>query len=206
MPSCVNSCVNNFVSVAGKTKCKIMQFLLFFFSRYIGRKIIIILLFRSFASIFICSSKFEMMKIPFLCLLLVILPATVISQDASIKARYKKFITQHIDRQMTAKGCDNVLRKRKITKTDSNECKETNTFILAETKKVRSICLHEGQPYGNKTKSLKPFHIIVCNIQNVKARYPKCRYRGKSLKKRVIIKCEKGFPVHYDGDIGHCET
>ncbi|XP_023253908.1 uncharacterized protein LOC111648290 [Seriola lalandi dorsalis] len=83
------------------------------------------------------------MRIPFACLLL--LSATVLSQDVS--DRYRKFIAQHINGQMSVNRCDDEIRNRHITKTDSNECKETNTFIRATTNIVKSICERAGEPY-----------------------------------------------------------
>lgn len=137
----------------------------------------------------------------FVCLLLVLLSATVLSQDANISARYKKFINQHINGKMSVKRCDDVIRSRKITKTNSNECKETNTFIRATTKLVKSVCKRAVEQYGNMRKSLKPFDIVVCKLLNKGARRTHCRYRGQAFTRRIVIKCEKDLPVHFEGDI-----
>ncbi|XP_059201629.1 angiogenin-like [Centropristis striata] len=137
------------------------------------------------------------MRIQLACLLLLF--ATVVSQDAN--ARYKKFIKQHINGRMSANQCDAVIGSRHITKTDSNECKETNTFIRATTKLVKPICGRAGEPYGQLTKSLLPFDIVVCTLKNQQARYPNCQYRGQARTRQIAIRCENGLPVHYERDI-----
>ncbi|XP_042349204.1 ribonuclease-like 3 isoform X2 [Plectropomus leopardus] len=139
------------------------------------------------------------MRIPFACLLL--LSATVLCQDAFVSERYRKFIKQHINGQMSANRCDGVIQRNGITKTDSNECKETNTFIRATTNIVRAICGQAGEPYGDMTRSLQPFDIVVCTLRNNGARHPHCQYRGQARTRRIAIRCEQGFPVHYDRDI-----
>lgn len=146
------------------------------------------------------------MKIQFVCLLLVLLSATVLSQDAKIKSRYEKFQNQHIDKKMNASSCDDVMQARKISP-NTNKCKKTNTFILSNVKPVKSICGKEGEPWSNQmTKSLKHFDIVVCKVKKQKAKPAKCTYLGEKLNKKIIIKCEKGFPVHYDSDIDYCEN
>eukprot|EP00064_Thunnus_orientalis_P012786 superscaffoldBa00002004_g12821 len=144
------------------------------------------------------------MRIQLACLLLLF--ATVCSQDASVSPRYRKFIEQHISGQMSATRCDDVIRSRGITKTNSNECKETNTFIRATTNIIKSICGQAGEPYGEMTKSLQPFDIVVCTLKNQQARKPKCQYRGQARTRRIAIKCEQGFPVHFDRDIIHFDN
>ncbi|GAA6231927.1 angiogenin [Lates japonicus] len=144
------------------------------------------------------------MRILFACLLL--LSATVLCQDANVLPRYRKFIEQHINGQMSANRCDEVIRNRRITKTDSNECKETNTFILATTNLVKPICGQAGEPFGDMTKSLQPFSIIVCKLKNQQGRHPNCQYRGQARTRRIAIKCDQGFPVHFDRDIIHFDN
>ncbi|XP_029298025.1 ribonuclease-like 3 [Cottoperca gobio] len=134
------------------------------------------------------------MRIQFVCLLLVLLSATVLSKNKNIKYRYNKFINQHIIAEMEVCSCDSVMRTRKI------ERKQINTFIISDIPAVRSICVGNGEPDGNLTKSIKRFNIVVCKLR-------KCIYFGEiKEKKKVIIKCEGGFPVHYGRDIDHCEN
>lgn len=144
------------------------------------------------------------MRIPVACLLLLF--AAVLAQDASVSPRYRKFIEQHIYGGMRAEECSSVILKRRISKTDSNECKETNTFIRANTNQIRSICGAAGEPYGEMTKSLQPFDIVVCKLRNQEARHPRCEYRGQARTRRIAIKCEQGFPVHFDRDIVHFDN
>ncbi|GLD70448.1 ribonuclease-like 3 [Lates japonicus] len=106
-----------------------------------------------------------MMRSQFVCLLLVLLSATVLSQD-SIQRRYAKFRNQHICENIGAKSCDDVIRQRRITKTNSNACKESNTFIIAKTKAVKAVCKDKGEQYGNMTKSIQKFKILTCKLKN----------------------------------------
>uniref|UniRef100_A0A3Q3MNU2 Ribonuclease A-domain domain-containing protein n=1 Tax=Mastacembelus armatus TaxID=205130 RepID=A0A3Q3MNU2_9TELE len=115
--------------------------------------------------------------------------------------RYRKFINQHLIGQMSSNRCDTVIQQRGITETNSNMCKGRNTFILASTNVVTPICGRAGTPHGDMTRSTTPFHIIVCTLKNQGARRPHCQYRGQAHTAYVIIKCEQGHPVHFDGDI-----
>ena len=138
------------------------------------------------------------MRISFACLLL--LSATVSSQNES----YRKFINQHINGEMSVNRCDQVIEERQITETDSNLCKDTNTFILANNNDVRAVCRLAGVPYeGGLTKSHQPFPVIVCTLKNQGARRPHCQYKGRSSTRYIVIRCAGGFPVHYGGDIVH---
>ncbi|XP_026213875.1 ribonuclease-like 3 [Anabas testudineus] len=140
------------------------------------------------------------MEIRFVCLLLVLLGTIVLSQDANIRPRYEKFINQHINGQMRENRCDDVIRSRRITQTNSNDCKETNTFIRAGTGLVRGICGDAGAPYGLMRRSLKPFNVVVCKLKN-QSRYPHCQYRGQDRTRYIVIACDQGFPVHFEEDI-----
>ncbi|KAI3351094.1 hypothetical protein L3Q82_005659 [Scortum barcoo] len=143
------------------------------------------------------------MRISFACLLL--LAATVLSQEPHILPRYQKFIDQHVNGQMSATRCTEVIRNKRISKTGSNECKEFNTFIRANTNHIKTICGSAGEPYtGGMTKSLQPFDIVVCELRNQQARHPRCEYRGQARTRRIAIACEGGgYPVHFERDIIH---
>ncbi|XP_054880497.1 ribonuclease-like 3 [Poeciliopsis prolifica] len=147
------------------------------------------------------ASSFEWtMKIPLACLLLLF--SSAICQDQRVRERYRKFIKQHINVHMSRTRCDAEISQRRISKTDSNECKETNTFIRANTNLVKRICGGAGEPAPDQMrKSLQPFDVVVCTLRNEGARHPHCQYRGASRTRRIAIKCEQDFPVHFDRDI-----
>ncbi len=138
------------------------------------------------------------------CLLL--LSSTVLSQDPRVAEGYRKFRNQHVYDEMRKERCDQVINDRRITKTDSNECKETNTFIKATTNLINPICGQAGERVGDMTRSLLPFSIIVCELKNHGARRPHCQYRGKALTRRIKIRCEQGFPVHYEGGVVYLQN
>ncbi|XP_069027609.1 ribonuclease, liver-like [Embiotoca jacksoni] len=139
------------------------------------------------------------------CLFTLLFAAAVLAlpRDNNLEYPYQKFRKQHIRKQMTVGDCNKVMNNE-IKKLNEGRCKEINTFILADEKTVKSVCETNGEPYkNNMTKSLQPFNIIVC--EKIKKVKKKCQYGGKSLNKKIVIKCV-GYPVHYDKDIGHCET
>ncbi|XP_041653886.1 ribonuclease-like 3 [Cheilinus undulatus] len=135
-----------------------------------------------------------------------LLSATLLCINANVNERYQKFRNQHIIGEMSANRCDAVIGSRRISETDSNECKETNTFILANANTIRNICGQAGEPYDQLTKSLQPFSIVVCTLRNAGARHPRCEYRGRARTRRIAIRCEGGFPVHFGRDIVHFEN
>ncbi|XP_071314416.1 ribonuclease-like 3 [Trachinotus anak] len=147
----------------------------------------------------------EIMRFQVVCLLLVLLSATVFLKN--VKDRYEKFIKQHIYENMTADKCDAEMQKRKISILPNGKCKPTNTFVRANNKTVKSICEGKGERYGEMTKSLQRFDIVVCRLKPRAKKPPKCQYSGTKIsQKKIIIKCENGYPVHYDGDIDHSEN
>lgn len=122
------------------------------------------------------------------------------SQSEKVRQRYQKFVTQHINGNMNEYICDKEMRSRKITQTDSNDCKHTNTFIQASAQYVKRICGDAGTHYhGNLYKSNQPFPIVTCTHRGG-ARYPRCEYRGHKSTRYIAIACEEGWPVHYEDD------
>ncbi|KAK2856946.1 hypothetical protein Q5P01_005681 [Channa striata] len=164
------------------------------------------------------------MKILFVCGLLMLLSHSVSGRQIQIRVessdsvlptmetdestkpqpeeRYEKFRRQHIKKDMTEKKCDSVIQVNKIYNVD-NSCKITNTFILADPKKVKAICKGEGkQKADGFTYSNSKFNIVVCKLKKQGARKPNCQYRGSRRTNRVVVVvCKDGLPVHYDKDI-----
>ncbi|CAJ1059010.1 ribonuclease-like 3 [Xyrichtys novacula] len=132
--------------------------------------------------------------------------STAVLCTNAVSERYRKFINHHVKGDMSENRCSSEIMSRGISKTNSNECKETNTFIRANTNTIKSICERAGEPYGDMTKSLQPFSIVVCTLRNQGARHPRCEYRGQARTRRIAIKCEAGLPVHFERDIVHFEN
>lgn len=138
----------------------------------------------------------------FAVVLLVALCATpsADAQPAEVKARYLNFLDQHVYGSMNENQCDSVIGKRRITQGATNNCKETNTFILATQKQVRAVCQQGGT---HKTRDLyesnQPFAVITCRLTSGQTR-PHCQYRGQRSTRTITLGCDQTWPVHYDGD------
>ncbi|KAF3838709.1 hypothetical protein F7725_010479 [Dissostichus mawsoni] len=132
------------------------------------------------------------MRISFACLLL--LSATVSSEND----RYKKFKNQHINKEMIATQCNEVINNREINEHDK-KCKQKNTFIREDANEVKGLC--ENLKTGDSIKSLQKFSIIVCELEEDSPIHPNCNYQSKEEVKSIEIACEGGFPVHYVKDI-----
>ena len=116
-------------------------------------------------------------------------------------ARYKKFITQHVDAKMAANKCDREVNGRHISKTYSDVCKPINTFIQANINHIKTICDKAGKPYLGKRNlriSNQPFPVVNCNAKKGGKRLPNCVYKGKAATVYIVIACEEGVPVHYE--------
>ena len=116
-------------------------------------------------------------------------------------ARFKKFINQHVDAKMAANKCDGEVNGRRISKTDSSECKDANTFILATTNHIKPICDKAGKPYSENSTlriSNKPFPVVNCEAKKEGKRVPNSVYNGKAATVCIVISCAQGYPVHYE--------
>lgn len=156
----------------------------------------------------------ETMRILFACLLLVLLFDTGRSKLANRQlkgpqqeTRYKRFIRQHVDANMSVEKCDTEIEKNWIYNVD-HSCKYTNTFILSNNKQVKAICNGQGSPYKNTifTKSRAKFSIVICKLNNG-ARKLNCQYNGTLHSHvSVVVRCEGRLPVHYVKNIQTFES
>ncbi|KAJ3587709.1 hypothetical protein NHX12_011306 [Muraenolepis orangiensis] len=122
-------------------------------------------------------------------LLMIVFFTTVLSQVQN--DRYQKFINQHVKANMRINQCDSVINGKGISETDSNRCKEINTFIRSTLPQIKAIC-RSGVPYGELTKSTTPFDIVVCTLKNrdepsYPTRLPHCQYQGRSRTSYIAI-------------------
>lgn len=138
-----------------------------------------------------------------LVLLLVLCAALLAeAQPEGVAPRYIKFLNQHVYGDMAEALCNREMRAREITETDSNKCKDKNTFILATKKQVKAVCEKGGTHYkGDIYQSNQPFTVVTCNLQSGET-VPHCDYgKGKSSRRYIRIGCDRGWPVHYDEGI-----
>lgn len=141
-------------------------------------------------------------------LLLLLLLVAAVNAQLTVRERHRKFINQHVNEDMSQTRCDSVMRRRHITQTDSNRCKERNTFIRATNGLITPICRDAGTPYpGGLTLSTGTYDLVVCDLRS-QGSYPNCQYRGRRLRpvRKIAIACEAGVPVHYGDDIVFMEN
>jgi len=139
------------------------------------------------------------MKSHRVCLLLVIILSTA---ALSRGQTWQDFSNKHINPTMTITQCDTVIKDRRIWDADNN-CKPTNTFILATPDLVQDVCRDAGQHYqGSNTNymSNERFTIIVCRQLGSGARPPNCPYRDPAdmYTNFIVVTCDENrLPVHW---------
>eukprot|EP00063_Salmo_salar_P079669 XP_014054504.1 PREDICTED: ribonuclease-like 3 [Salmo salar] len=141
-------------------------------------------------------------------LFLVLMCATVMvhGQPANISSRYTHFLRQHVNGDMTIQKCQGVMGYLELTESDSENCKVKNTFIKANSNQVRAICTGGGTPMGNGLfESNNHFPVVICKHKCKKKMlcqhtHPQYEYGGSSSTRKVVIACEREWPVHY-GDV-----
>ncbi|CAB1340047.1 unnamed protein product, partial [Coregonus sp. 'balchen'] len=135
-------------------------------------------------------------------LFLVLLCATVMvhGQPADVSPRYQRFLLQHVTGGMTIQNCQHVMSNLKLTGPDG-KCKWKNTFIVANSNQVKAICGLGGTHRNlNLFESNNPFPVVICKRTGGDY-HPNCTYKGSKPTRTVVIACDRGWPVHYDGDI-----
>ncbi|KAK7141257.1 hypothetical protein R3I93_015422 [Phoxinus phoxinus] len=125
---------------------------------------------------------------------------SIYGQPAEVRRRYEHFLTQHVYGAMTEQRCDRVIRERRITQSEtSNNCKEVNTFIQANSNEVRAVCTGGGTRLPENRDlyiSENGFPVVMCTLRSG-GRRPNCNYRGGTSFRKIVVACEGGWPVHY---------
>ncbi|ELV13310.1 angiogenin [Tupaia chinensis] len=111
--------------------------------------------------------------------------------------RYRAFLTKHYDDKPQGRNdryCDVMMQRRGLTR----PCKDTNTFIHANTRKIKAICENpNGNRQQERKESASAFQITTCEHRGGSSR-PPCRYRAKPSYRNIAVVCEDGLPVHFD--------
>ena len=131
--------------------------------------------------------------------------------NQDVTERYKKFLNQHVIRKMGKNDCDQIINQREISKTNSAECKDVNTLLIADKQMVKDVCgkKGKGKPYEkdqNLIQSENKFGMVVCKLSSQGKRMPKCKYRGHTGSKHIVLRCENGYPVHFDRSLSANST
>lgn len=132
-------------------------------------------------------------------LFVVLLSPCVLGQ--TVQERNRNFITRHIKQGMNPNRCDVEMGRRGITAVGSNQCRDLDTFITASAGHVKDVCADAGSVYAaNRVmrRSNQPFPVVNCRLRG-NNRPPRCEYRGSTATRYIVIRCEQGFPVHFEG-------
>lgn len=119
-------------------------------------------------------------------------------QPADVRRRYEKFRNQHVIPGMTVNDCTSKIENRDITGTDG-DCKPVNSFIVANADTINTVCGRGGTRLRNDRnlfESNLPFFVVKCNLKT--SRNGKCEYVGRSYTSKIVLACDKGWPVHYE--------
>ncbi|XP_062844993.1 ribonuclease-like 3 [Trichomycterus rosablanca] len=141
------------------------------------------------------------MKICCFGLVLLLVLSAVLPSDAqpeTTSQRYQRFKRNHVYGSMTVKQCTSVISKRGITEGNTNQCKDVNSFILANDNQVNAVCTGAGTPQGGDLyMSNNRFNVITCRLKSG-VRHPKCEYRdGDKSHRHIVVGCTNGLPTHY---------
>ncbi|XP_053735665.1 amphinase-3-like [Synchiropus splendidus] len=121
-------------------------------------------------------------------LLLPLLVMAVLSLDAD-RGTFRGFKKNHIYEGTSPLRCTQEIKKRKIK--DKNGCKPVNTFILADSNKVKSICNRDGD-----VESREMFKVVKCTLDRKSKSKSNCQYNQRTMRKKITVTCENGEPVH----------
>ncbi|XP_067254940.1 ribonuclease-like 3 [Chanodichthys erythropterus] len=118
-------------------------------------------------------------------------------QPADIRQRYEKFRNQHVDPYMTEDMCTRVIKSRRIN-VNGRQCKPVNSFIAANEHQINEVCGRGGTPQGGDLfESNQPFFVVKCTSSGG-TYYPNCQYSGRSYTRKIVLLCDRGWPVHYE--------
>ncbi|KAK2816607.1 hypothetical protein Q7C36_022878 [Tachysurus vachellii] len=133
------------------------------------------------------------MEIRVFALVLLLVLSAALPAEAQSWGMFKR---KHVYLNMNTPSCT-----QKITYENINyggTCKYKNSFIKATDTQVQAICQRGGRPLGgNLYESTAQFTVVTCTTRDTT---PPCIYSGSQSLKYVTVKCEQGYPVHYQSD------
>ncbi|XP_069488897.1 ribonuclease-like [Ambystoma mexicanum] len=130
-------------------------------------------------------------------LLLMVIPVGSLYRKFQPESAYQKFLRQHLDASVRNGNnvyCQDKMKERGMTK---RNCKDVNTFIHANKKKVRAICTTSVRFNGTFTISKEKFRLTVCKAQGGK-KPGNCKYSASNCVEFVAVRCMNGEPVHFE--------
>ncbi|XP_035267417.1 uncharacterized protein LOC118224234 isoform X2 [Anguilla anguilla] len=107
--------------------------------------------------------------------------------------QWETFKEQHID--PTVDRGNNAYCNKKMVRVNWNgKCKLKNTLIHATKENVIQVC--RTRRIGIFHFSTQPFNLTECKHDNT---MKPCKYIAKNVTKRIVIVCQGGKPVHFNG-------
>ncbi|KAF4115061.1 hypothetical protein G5714_002550 [Onychostoma macrolepis] len=117
-------------------------------------------------------------------------------QSAYIRARYQKFLNQHLAPFVNREMCTDVIRNRNIV-SETGGCKPVNTFIQANENQITAVCGRNNRLNNNLFQNNQQFSVVTCNLRS--GQWPNCVYdTGRLSTRYIVLACEQGLPVHYE--------
>ncbi|GAA6111857.1 ribonuclease pancreatic-like [Tachysurus ichikawai] len=124
--------------------------------------------------------------------LLLVLSASLPAEAQS----WDSFQRKHVYLNMDTPSCTQRIKDQNVN--FGRTCNYKTSFIKATDTQVQAICLNAGKALGgNLYESNEKFTVVTCTATKAT---PPCEYSGRQGLKYVTVKCEKGFPVHYQSE------
>lgn len=117
-------------------------------------------------------------------------------QPEHIRARYQKFLNQHLAPFVNREMCTDVIRNRNIV-SETGGCKPVNTFIQANENQITAVCGRNNRLNNNLFQNNQRFSLVTCSLRS--GQWPNCVYdTGRLSTLYIVLACEQGLPVHYE--------
>ncbi|KAM8848292.1 LOW QUALITY PROTEIN: amphinase-3-like [Synchiropus picturatus] len=139
----------------------------------------------------LCSPHQMNDRFTLVILLLPLLVMAVLSLDAD-RDKFRRFKKKHIYEGTSPLRCTQEIKKRNIK--DENGCKPVNTFILADSNTVKSICNRSRRRRVVESKDM--FDVVKCTLDQKKSQDNDCQYNQRAMRKKITVTCKNGEPVH----------
>ncbi|XP_075768182.1 angiogenin-2-like [Pelodiscus sinensis] len=140
-----------------------------------------------------------------------LLTAALLAGASASEEQYKRFLLQHYDPRPSGHNdryCTDRMRRmlqadwKQNPRPGGKVCKDTNTFIHANSDAIRAVCTPQGGKdhvtQGQRMRqSLRQFQVTTCKFKGGKP-LDRCQYRATHSTRTIVIRCDgENRPVHF---------